>query len=322
MARVAHNRKTHETFVKEVDEILGSNYEVLTQYVNAKTKVTLRHSCGHVYELTPDKIVSRGTKCLNCYNRHKTKLDNASVKFYESFDRESSGEYELLSEYTGVGGYIKVKHRTCGHIYEVRSGNFIHGGRRCPPCMELQRAEKKKNSDKDINQRLIDKYGGKILLSGAYAGYNERSKFICTDCDSVFITSVSSLLNENVINGCPECSKGSSGEERIKSFLTDKGIRFKSQYVFPDLRHKHPLRFDFAILKEGELLPKLLIEFDGRQHFEPVDFFGGVESFELTKVRDFLKDAYCRENDLKLLRIPYWEYKQIENILSKEVSGF
>ena len=47
--------------------------------------------------------------------------------------------------------------------------------------------------------------------------------------------------------------------------------------------------------------------------------FGGKEQFDLTKRRDEIKNKYCQENNIKLLRIPYWEFDNIENILEREL---
>ena len=59
----------------------------------------------------------------------------------------------------------------------------------------------------------------------------------------------------------------------------------------------------------------LLIEFDGIQHYEIRGHFGGYDGFVDTKIRDTIKNIYCKDNNIDLLRIPYWDYKNIENIL-------
>ena len=71
------------------------------------------------------------------------------------------------------------------------------------------------------------------------------------------------------------------------------------------------LRFDFYLNKYNTL-----IEFDGQQHFRPVDFFNGEEGFRLTQLRDNIKNEYCKNNNIPLLRISYKEINNIENILN------
>ena len=66
----------------------------------------------------------------------------------------------------------------------------------------------------------------------------------------------------------------------------------------------------------------LCIEYDGRQHFEPVEFFGGKEQFKIQKINDKLKDTYCRNNNIDLLRIPYWEFDNIDEILDSFLGGY
>jgi hypothetical protein len=64
----------------------------------------------------------------------------------------------------------------------------------------------------------------------------------------------------------------------------------------------------------------IIVEFDGIQHYEPIDFFGGKESFIKQVRNDEIKNEYCLKNNIKLLRIPYWEFRNIESILSKELN--
>jgi hypothetical protein len=316
-------RKTHDKFIEEVTLILGTEYEVLSQYVNAKTKIKMRHSCGEIYEATPDKIISRGDGCPGCKGDRfaKKMINKASTHFSDKFTKLSNGEYELLSEYRGLSKYITVKHIVCNHIYKVRAGNFS-SGRKCPKCMEVQRRVSRRTDVNIINKRIYDKFENRIRLAGTYNGYNEHSEFICSDCDFTFTSSVASLLNANVKGGCPSCTTSNSfGEVKIKEYLSQKGVLFESQYTFSDLAFKNPLRFDYAVFKEENAdKPTLLIEFDGRQHYEPVEFFGGVTEFEKVKMRDSLKDSYCKRCNIKLLRIPYWEFDNIERILESEVS--
>lgn len=76
--------------------------------------------------------------------------------------------------------------------------------------------------------------------------------------------------------------------------------------------------FDFAILNDDKSV-KFLIEYDGIQHFEPRDAFGGEEAFNYTLRKDKIKDDYCKNNNIKLIRIPYWELKRIEQILLEKL---
>ena len=60
----------------------------------------------------------------------------------------------------------------------------------------------------------------------------------------------------------------------------------------------------------------MAIEYDGQQHYKPIEKFGVEKAFEKTKFRDVIKNNYCKDNNINLLRIPYWDYNNIEKILN------
>src|SRR5581483_1870018 len=95
-------------------------------------------------------------------------------------------------------------------------------------------------------------------------------------------------------------SKQSKGERLIAQILTDMGIDFTQEKKFADLKHKTYLRFDFYFEIQGR---GFLIEFDGKQHREPVEFFGGEKAFVETKIRDEIKNEYARRHNMPLIRI-------------------
>ena len=80
------------------------------------------------------------------------------------------------------------------------------------------------------------------------------------------------------------------------------------------------LPFDFYIPDLN-----ICIEYDGEQHFEPVDFGGkgkeyAEKRFKAQQKRDNIKTEYCKNNNIKLIRIPYWEFDNVENILKQELN--
>ena len=89
----------------------------------------------------------------------------------------------------------------------------------------------------------------------------------------------------------------------IKIILEKYNIEFIQQYSFDDCKYKNKLKFDFAVIKDGKVF--YLIEYDGKQHFEPIEFFGGIKSFIETLKRDKIKNEYCENNNIPLLRLKY-----------------
>lgn len=95
-------------------------------------------------------------------------------------------------------------------------------------------------------------------------------------------------------------NKISKGERLVKSLLRSLGINFEREKTFQDLKHKGFLRFDFYFEIDGR---GFAIEFDGEQHRRPIEFFGGQEAFEQTQIRDQIKNEYCQQNNITLIRI-------------------
>jgi very-short-patch-repair endonuclease len=109
-------------------------------------------------------------------------------------------------------------------------------------------------------------------------------------------------------SNCPICNE-SKGEKHIAELLENLKISYIRQKTFSYMGRKN-FRFDFY-------LPELnkAIEFDGGQHFEARDFFEGEDGLAKTKIRDAIKNLYCSENGISLLRIHYKDKDSIEEML-------
>ena len=147
------------------------------------------------------------------------------------------------------------------------------------------------------------------------AVHNKIKNFVCLDCDFKTATNGSLTRHKKLCTGKITCS---SGEFKIMEILEKFNINFEYNTTYK-LKHKNYLRWDFIIEINKE---KSFIEFDGKQHFEPVNFGGMCDekaliSFNKTTLRDKLKNEFCEDNNLKLLRIPYYEKNNIEKLIKE-----
>jgi very-short-patch-repair endonuclease len=107
-------------------------------------------------------------------------------------------------------------------------------------------------------------------------------------------------------SGCPKCAQENSeskGERKVREFLESNNIKYSQEVKLFD-----NYRFDFYLEDLNTV-----IEYDGKQHFEPVEYFGGLEGFLKTQERDKIKTEYCLENNIRIIRIGYFE--DVEEIL-------
>jgi very-short-patch-repair endonuclease len=109
-------------------------------------------------------------------------------------------------------------------------------------------------------------------------------------------------------------SKISYGEKKIQSYLDMIGIDYVQQKTFDKCLRIKKLMFDFFIPDLN-----MCIEFDGRQHFEPIPYFGGNEAFIIRKESDMIKNNFCRDNNINLIRISYEDINIVDNILSEKI---
>ena len=144
--------------------------------------------------------------------------------------------------------------------------------------------------------------------------------YLCQcDCGSKPIEVMGNLLITGQKKSCG-CLV-SAGELKIRNILDEHNIKYKTQYTFDDLIISSGgiLRFDFAIFDKDELL--FLIEYDGRQHYDgPEAKWTQSASLEVIQQHDNQKNKYCKEHNIILKRIPYYDYLNItyEKIMSTE----
>lgn len=114
-------------------------------------------------------------------------------------------------------------------------------------------------------------------------------------------------------SGCPKC-KQSKGESSIVRFLELNCIFFEEQKTFKDCVSIKRLSYDFYIPSKN-----LLIEFQGKQHYQPIKRFGGVDKLHKQQIHDNIKRKYAKSNGYRLLEIPYTSINSIVTILTNNI---
>jgi hypothetical protein len=140
--------------------------------------------------------------------------------------------------------------------------------------------------------------------------------FACTGCKYKCYRNVE--LRKHIII-CTGGQKLSAGEFKVMQTLDEMNIEYKHETVYELKNDKDKwLRWDFVIQTDGG---PMFIEYDGRQHFKPVRFGGmsqekAEEAFKKGKANDKLKDDYCTENNYSVLRIPYTQFGNIQQLIT------
>lgn len=197
----------------------------------------------------------------------------------------------------------------CGNIIYPTMNNLERGHTKSCGCLK----------DDFIESCKLDiigkKYGYLTVIEELKEKNQNRRTLKCLcDCGNIHICTVSDLTSGHTLScGCFNKSKG---ELLIEKILTENHIDFIKQKRFDDCRNNKPLPFDFYLPNYNAC-----IEYDGRQHFEPVKFWGGEERFRIRIINDSIKNDYCKNKGINLIRIPYtMSDDDIINIMNNLIS--
>lgn len=301
----------------------NSNCALLSnEYINMDTKMQFKCECGTHFETTFYRFKSRNKRqCNSCgykkLSEHQ-RLPYDEVKHFIEIESESGCKL-LSKEYKSAYQKLKIQCK-CGDIYYVPWRHFKNGNQRqCPKCGIEIRASAKRLPIEEVIATIEEK--GCTLLS-EYETVGDKIKIKCP-CGNIFHTSYG-IFRDYEVDKCASCRrKGtvtSKGEDKIRKWLNNNDIDYIEEYTFKDLKNSNKLRFDFAVLNnKGQV--KLLIEYDGKQHFGLGNFSDNTDemicAYQRVLMSDEKKNEYCFKNSIPLLRISYNKYPKIKEILER-----
>lgn len=209
---------------------------------------------------------------------------------------------------------ICEKNTFTAKLYHVTSGRII----RCKQCRSEQFSGKNNINFKD----LLNKKFGKLTVI-EYAGNHQvgrnnltRSLWKCRcDCGNICYKD-SNILIQGFVQSCGQCNMKSKGEWKIQQLLKSCNIMFQQQYRFLECKDIFTLPFDFYLPDYN-----ICIEYDGISHYTP-NVYGSwntKESVKQTHAHDIIKNDFCKNNNIALIRIPYWDYERIDESYLKQL---
>lgn len=294
-------KMTTEKFIEKAIRCHKNDYDYsLVEYVDTNTpiKIICKKHNGIFLQKPTNHL--RGNGCDECSSLKTRKLGEYLEICKERYNNKY--DYSLIDSDSLVSDKVKI---VCPDHGEFEQTLISHYRKKygCPFC-----------AGKRMNNKIFIKNAN--LLHNNFYDYSlvdyKNSKLNidirCPD-HGIFKQNPSSHLSGA---GCPVC-KLSRGESRIVNFLIKNSIEYKSQYKFIDCKSKIELPFDFFIPSYN-----ICIEYNGIQHYQPVDFFGGQNGHKDQIKRDKIKNDYCHFNNIVLEIIKYndiIEEKMIEIII-------
>lgn len=250
--------------------------------------------CGKGFDTQIGSIANGHTKSCGCQKDNSDKIIDITGKRF--------GRLQVLERTNQrKGKSIVWKCRCdCGNIYytpaqPLKDGLIISCG-----CYMREKARKLgKQNAFDLTNQIFGK------LTCLYPINKNNKRFWVCQCEC---GSIIEVITADLIDGHTQscgCLK-SKGEEKISKILNELSIKYVKEKTFQDCKSEKKLRFDFY-------LPcyNCCIEYDGIQHFQPIERMGGEKEFKALKDRDEIKNQYCKEKNIGLIRIKYTDYENL-----------
>ena len=137
-------RKTHEQFIKEFNEVGNQNIEILGKYISCTHKIKVRcKKCGRVWEMSPIKLLYAGQGCSSCYrkecvgenhpnwNPNKTQderiLERHYMEYYDFVNKVFERD-NYICQITGQVGGALVVHHLNGYNWDIENRTNVDNG--------------------------------------------------------------------------------------------------------------------------------------------------------------------------------------------------
>lgn len=292
-------RKTNEEYIKDCKE-KGIDLPI-EPYVNMRTKIKHKCSKGHIYLQSPQKHSLDGRGCPICYR------NQAYLTFDNVYDSCKDKGYDLpLNNKEYINNHTKMLFRCSnGHVYKQSPSHHLQG-QGCPLC---------KGGGSYSHNVYVSKCNqlGLDLPIEPYVNSKIKIGHLCKICGYVYKQRPTDHLSHE--QGCPKCNQ-SKGEKYISNYLDNRNILYESQKIFKDLKDKTYLSYDFYLPKYNTL-----IEYQGKQHYEKCDYFGGEDTLKKQQLHDKMKKNYAKNKGYELLELHYSLDTQelVDRYLSKEL---
>lgn len=286
--------------------------------VFAKSNKNVWWTCdnGHSFSMKISDRVRREKSCPYCSGQRLLPGFNDLQTIYPGI--ASEWDYEKNegspSDYRYGSGYKAWwVCRDCGKSYQSPINVHIRG-HKCPYCAGCKVIVGKTDLQ-TLFPDIAKEYSvdNDIPVNEISASSHKKVKWICPNCNKEYRASPHHRTSKDKTE-CPFCKKQSKGERRLKKLLDEYKIEYKQQEWFDDLYGDKgkPLMFDFTIYANNKWIGA--IEYNGRQHYQPVEIFGGETAFRRRVKYDKKKMLYCLSHGIPILQVAYDHPKRFMSV--------
>lgn len=276
--------------------------------VNQKILWTAQCDCGNIVEHLKTEVLKSGhTQSCGCLWEDRMHEQAGKTKEGESLEGKRFGKLLVLPEIKYLNDSPHCVCRCdCGQITYVTTNALISGNTQSCGCL-LKEKINKINASKVIGKT----FGALTVIEETQERKNRHIIYKCLcECGNYCYRTTQSLTEASSCG----CKGNSLSTMFLEKLFKELNLKYIKEYSFEDLKgNSNLLRFDYAILNNNKELI-CLIEYQGEQHYKPVEFFGGQERYNLQILYDNKKREYCKANGIPLVEISFKE----KSLLTKE----
>lgn len=290
-----------ELFIKNnYKNIVYLGYKLISKSNKKQTLVFLKCECGNEFKVILTKMINGYYHKLLCDDcKHKLKIGGVRRPTIKNLEIIENNGFKILNKSSLLKETINLTTKV--EVEDEFGFRGMMSAKGCKNTKHFATFSIKQNKKFYIhNVNLWLKNNGCNTICKEILNI-ENAKYIC-GCGEEIVISTSQFKGGKC--RCDKCTnKYSSLEMKVINFLIENNIEYITQYKFKDCRDKMPLPFDFYLPRYN-----ICIETDGKQHYH-IECFGKNNNFEITKYHDNIKNNYCKNNNIRLIRIPYYEFK-------------
>lgn len=289
-------KKTHNG----VYDYSGIKYTSLRRKIGIKCPVH-----GIFYQIAGHH--ANGSGCPKCVKAAVTDLRRYNVDTFIKMAKDVHGDTYDYSEVVYVNSLTPVKIGCPVHGFYMQYPHNHYTGSGCHLCNGLTNSDRQRGTVDEFISKAIKKHGDSYIYDKVvYVNNKIPVIVVCKKHGQFNVRPDQHLYN---LTGCPVCET-SKGELKIWLFLKAMNIAFIREYRLPESM----FRYDFYLP-----VLNLLIEYDGKQHFNSTNIWNGVSGLRERMARDAEKDKLARVNKIPLIRLAYTEYSILEHKLLIEL---
>jgi len=300
-----------EWYVLQKKDAVLPHIELLSEYKNLTSPMNYHCEKHDHYGRTTVQNILNGRCCYYCGNEKLSEQSYLTDVEVEKVLLKTNPHIKLIDYKGAVDRSSKWLCKKHNEVFEKCFDNIKYNNSGCSKCY-VERIRETQGMGVDLFQKRLNEIHPSLEVRGEYINNSTPIEIYCNQHKySYYLTPAAALSRIT----CCDRTRKTYREEQVYLLLCRWGYEVETQKTFDDCKDKRKLAFDFY-LKDFNIL----VEYDGEQHFRPVSFGAqtnedAINRYKYTVFHDDIKNKYCKLNNIPLIRIPYWEFEELEVFL-------